>query len=334
MKSIVARRYGGPEALELVDAPLPEPAEGQVRVRVAATSINPLDWHELRGTPYLVRIPRGLPHPKDGAIGSDLAGTVDAVGPGVTRFAVGDEVFGCGRGAWAEQTVVAEKGLAPRPAGLGVVEAAGIGIAGVTALQALRRGGLDAPRTWNGTGVEPMPPRVMIIGATGGVGSFATQLAAHFGAHVTAVTSAGNRELALRLGAEEVLDYRADALDDGLARYDLVLEAGGSRPTRELARLLTPEGVLAVVGAPRGDWIAPVTAVAGRAVANRFSRKTIASILARRDPDDLALLGDLAASGAIRTVVGEVYPFERLADAVRASESGHVRGKLIVRVAP
>lgn len=334
MKAVVARRYGGPETLEIVDAPLPTPGEGQVRVRIAASSVNPLDWHEMRGTPYLVRLARGLPRPKSPAIGSDLAGTVDAVGPGISRFAVGDEVLGYGNGAWAEYTVVGEKGLAHRPATLAVDEAAGLGIAAVTALQALRRGGLDAPRVWNGTGVEPMPPRVMIIGATGGVGSIATQLAAHFGAHVTAVTGAGNRELALRLGAEEVLDYRTDRLDDGLARYDLVVETNGARPTRDLARLLTPKGVLAVVGAPHGNWVAPVVAVAGRGLANRFTTKTIASILARRDPDDLAALAELAGSGAIRTVVGEVHPLERIADAVRHSESGHVRGKLIIRVAP
>ncbi len=325
MKAVVARRYGGPETLEIVDAPLPTPGEGQVRVRIAASSVNPLDWHEMRGTPYLLRLARGLVRPTKPALGSDLAGTVDAVG---------DEVLGYGNGAWAEYTVVGEKGLAHRPAGLAVDEAAGLGIAAVTALQALRRGGLDAPRTWNGTGVEPMPARVMIIGATGGVGSIATQLAAHFGAHVTGVTGAGNRELALRLGAEEVLDYRTDRLDDGLARYDLVVETNGARPTRELARLLTPNGVLAVVGAPPGDWVAPVTAVAGRAVANRLTTKTIASILARRDADDLAALADLAGAGASRTVVGEVYPLERIADAVRHSESGHVRGKLIIRVGP
>ncbi|MFN3708491.1 NAD(P)-dependent alcohol dehydrogenase [Microcella sp.] len=334
MKAVIARRYGGPETLEIVDAPLPEPGEGQVRVRIAASSVNPLDWHELRGTPYLIRLARGVPQPKDAALGSDLAGTVEAVGAGVTHFAVGDEVFGYGKGAWAEHAVVAEKGLAHRPPAVGVEEAAGLGIAAVTALQALRRGGLDAPRTWDGAGVEPMPPRVMIIGATGGVGSIATQLAAHFGAHVTAVTSAGNRELALRLGAEAVLDYAADTLDDGLARYDIVVEASGARPTRELARLLTPDGVLAVVGAPRGDWVAPVAAVAKRAVANRFTKKTIVSILARRDPDDLATLAALLGEGAIRVVVGEVYPLERIADAVRHSESGHVRGKIIVRVAP
>lgn len=334
MKAVVARRYGGPEALELVDAPLPTPAEGQVRVRIAASSVNPLDWHELRGTPYVVRISRGVRRPKNPALGSDLAGTVDAVGPGVTRFAVGDEVFGSSRGAWAEFAVVSEAGLAHRPPALGVDEAAGLGVAALTALQALRRGGLDAPRTWDGAGVEPMPPRVMIIGATGGVGSIATQLAAHFGAHVTAVTGPGNRELALRLGAEEVLDYRADPLDDGLARYDLVVETNGARPTRELARLLTPTGTLAAVGAPHGNWVGPIAAVAGRALANRFSAKTISSILARRDADDLAGLAELAATGAMRTVVSEVFPLERVADAVRASEAGHVRGKLIIRVAP
>lgn len=333
MWSIVASEYGGPEVLRTVDAPLPVPAEGQVLVRVAASSVNPLDWHELRGKPYLVRVSRGLRRPKKPAMGSDLAGTVEAVGPGVSLLSVGDEVFGFVAGAWSEFVVVSEQGVVRRPSTVSVEEAAGAGVAAITALQALRRGGLTGPRTWAPGEVEPMPPRVLIIGATGGVGSVAVQLATLFGAHVTAVASTPHLGLASRLGADETIDYTTTPLDDGLKRYDLILEFGGARPLRSLARLLTPTGTLVACGAPNGQWIGPLSALAKLAIASRFSRRTYASILARRDRDDLQQLADWLGSGALRIVVGEVYPASRIADAVALSESGHVRGKLILRFA-
>jgi len=332
VKSIVATQYGGPEVLRTVEVPEPVPAEGQVLVRVAASSVNPLDWHQVRGKPYLVRLGRGIRRPRATGLGSDVAGRVEALGPGVTELSVGDEVFGFGLAAWSKLMVVSAEGVVRRPSGLGVEEAGGVGIAALTALQVLRRGGLTGPRTWAPGEVEPMPPRVLIIGATGGVGTFAVQLATHFGAHVTAVTSTPNLTLASRLGAEETLDYTATALDDGLKRYDLVLELGGARPLRTLARLLTPTGSLVVCGAPRGQWIGPLWAMAKVAIASRFSRRTFASILARRDRDDLQQLAELLDEGALRVVVGEVYPAARIAEAVAVSETGHVRGKLIVRM--
>lgn len=333
MWSIVASEYGGPEVLRTVDAPPPVPAEGQVLVRVAASSVNPLDWHELRGKPYLVRMSRGLRRPKKPALGSDLAGTVEALGPGVSLLNVGDEVFGFGAGAWSEFAAVSERGVVCRPSALSIEEEAGAGVAAITALQALRRGGLTGPRTWAPGDVEPMPPRVLIIGATGGVGSVAVQLTKLFDAHVTAVASTPHLGLANRLGADETIDYTITPLDDDLKRYDLILEFGGARSLRALARLLTPTGTLVACGAPRGQWIGPLSALAKLAIASRFSRRTYASILARRDRDDLQQLADWLGSGALRIVVGEVYPVSRITEAVALSESGHARGKLILRFA-
>lgn len=333
MKSVIATAYGGPEVLQAVDVPAPVAGEGQVLVRVAASSVNPLDWHELRGTPYVVRISRGLraPKPRGQGMGSDVAGVVEAVGPGVTRFSVGDEVLGFGLAAWSELMVVSETGLVSKPPGLSMTDAGGVGVAAITALQGLRRGGLSAPRTWQPGEVEPMRQRVLIIGASGGVGTFAVQLAKLLGAHVTAVTSTRNIELVVRLGADDIIDYTTTEVTQGLPRFDLVFELAGNRRRRDLARILTPTGSLVACGAPRGQWLAPVAAPVGLAIASRFSRRTYASFLAKRDTADLQRLADWLATGALRVVVDEIYPLDRIDDAVAHAETGHARGKLIVR---
>jgi NADPH:quinone reductase-like Zn-dependent oxidoreductase len=334
MKSIVATTYGGPEVLRAVDAEPPTVGENQVLVRVAASSINPLDWHELRGTPYVVRMMRGLRAPKSSgqAMGSDVAGVVESVGAGVTRFAVGDEVFGFGSGAWSELMVVGESGLVPKPVSLSMTDAGGVGVAAITALQGLRRGGLVAPLTWGPGEVEPMRPRVLIIGASGGVGTFAVQIAKLLGAHVTAVTSTRNVELVARLGADDVIDYTTTEVTRGIARFDLIFEVAGNRRLRDLARILTPTGSLVACGAPKGDWLAPLAAPATLAVASLSSRRTYASFLAKRDTADLQTLADWLASGALRVVVDEVYPADRIAEALAHGEAGHARGKVIVTV--
>lgn len=332
MKSIIATRYGGPEVLQTVDAPAPVPGTGQLLVRVAATSVNPLDWHELRGKPYLVRIMRGLraPKPSGHAMGSDAAGVVEAVGEGVTRFAVGDEVFGFGKAAWSELMVVSEGGVVGKPPTLSMTDAGGVGVAAITALQGLRRGGLAGPVTWQPGEVEPMRPRVLVIGASGGVGTFAVQIAKLLGAHVTAVTSTRNLDLVARLGADDVIDYTTTEVTRQLPRYDLILELAGNRRLRDLVRILTPNGSLVVAGAPDGQWVAPLVSPARLAIASRFSRRTYASMLARRDADDLQRLADWLATGALRVVIDEVYPIDRLAEAVAHAETGHARGKVTV----
>lgn len=334
MRSVIAETYGGPDALRVVDAPPPTLAPDQVLVRVAASSVNPLDTHELTGRPYLVRIVRGLRAPKpDGrAMGSDVAGVVEAVGAEVTRFVVGDRVAGFGRAAWSELTAVSEAGLVRLPESVPFVDAGGVGVAAITALQGLRRGGLTAPATWGPGEVEPMRPRVLIIGASGGVGTFAVQIAKLLGAHVTAVTSTRNLELVARLGADDVIDYTTTEVTRGIARFDLVLELAGNRRRRDLARILTPTGALIACGAPRGQWLGPVLGPAGLAIASRFSRRTYASFLATRDTDDLQRLADWLGEGALRVVIDEVYPLDRIADAVEHQLGEHARGKVIVTI--
>ncbi len=332
MKSVIATTYGGPEVLRVVDAPTPVAGEGQVLVRVAASSVNPLDWHELRGKPYLVRIMRGLRAPKTSgqAMGSDVAGVVESVDPGVTRFAVGDEVLGFGKAAWSDVMVVGEAGLVRKPADLSMTDAGGVGVAAITALQGLRKGGLSEPLTWSTGEVEPMRPRVLIIGASGGVGTFAVQIAKLLGAHVTAVTSTRNLELVARLGADDVVDYTTTEVTQQLPRFDLVFELAGTRRRRELARILSPTGTLVACGAPRGQWIGPLAAPAALAIASRFSKRTYTSFLAKRDTDDLQQLAAWLGTGALRVVVDEVYPRDRVAEAVEHSEGGHARGKVIL----
>lgn len=332
MRSIVGTVYGGPEVLRMVDASAPVPAEGQVLVRVAASSVNPVDWHAMRGTPYLVRISRGLrrPRPSSAALGTDVAGTVEALGEGVTRFVVGDAVFGMGLGAWSDLMVVREGGLVPVPTGLSLDDAGGVAVAALTALQGLRRGGLTAPPTWSDGEVEPMRPRVLIIGAAGGVGTFAVQIARLLGAHVTAVTSTRNLELVTRIGADEVVDYTTTDFAVLLPRYDLVFDLVGRRRLRDITRVLTPTGTLVACGAPRGQWIGPLAAVATLVVRSWFSQRTFASFLARRDQDDLEQLAAWLGSGALRVVVDTLYPVTRIAEAVAHSEAGHARGKVIV----
>lgn len=334
MRSIIATRYGGPEVLQAVDAVVPVAGENQLLVRVVASSVNPLDHHELRGMPYLVRIMRGLraPKPSGQAMGSDVAGVVESVGAGVTQFAAGDEVFGFGSGAWSELMVVGEAGLVHKPARLSMTDAGGVGVAAITALQGLRRGGLVAPLTWGPGEVEPMRPRVLIIGASGGVGTFAVQIAKLLGAHVTAVTSTRNLELVARLGADDVIDHTTTEVTRGIARFDLIFELAGNRRLNDLARILTPRGSLVACGAPKGQWLAPLAAPAKLAVASLFSRRSFTSFLAKRDTADLQALADWLATGALRVVIDEVYPVDRIADAVTHAETGHARGKVIVTV--
>ncbi len=334
MRSVIADTYGGPEALRILDAPPPIPEPDQVLVRVAASSVNPLDTHELTGKPYLVRIVRGLraPRPSNRAMGSDVAGVVEAVGDQVTRFAVGDRVVGFGRAAWSELTVVSESGLVRLPEGVPLVDAGGVGVAAITALQGLRRGGLVGPATWGPGEVEPMHPRVLIIGASGGVGTFAVQIAKLLGAHVTAVTSTRNLELVARLGADDVIDYTITEVTRGIARFDLVVELAGNRRRRDLARILTPTGSLIACGAPRGQWLGPLLGPAGLWIASRFSRRTYASFLATRNTDDLQRIADWLAEGALRVVIDEVHPLERIADAVAHQLGEHARGKVIVTI--
>ncbi len=321
----VRRCYGPPAVIELVRLPLPPVEDGRVRVRVTAAAINPADWHFIRGEPYLMRLATGFGAPTDPRIGSDYAGVVEAVGRGVTRFKPGDAVFGGANGALGEYVDVREAGsIAAAPAGVEPEQLAALPIAAVTALQALReRGRLVAGE------------RVLVNGASGGVGSFAVQLAKQMGAHVTGVSSTRNLELVRSLGADRVIDYTREdfTLDD--ARYDLVIDNVGDRPIADLRRVLAPAGRYVLVGGggpDAGPWFG---ALAGplRVIANApFVDQDLAFFVAEITPGNLAELAALVKDGRLRAVVDRRYPLAQVAEAMGYLESGRARGKVIVEM--
>lgn len=321
MQAIRFHRYGGPEALALEDVETPVPGDDQVLVRVRAASVNAVDWHSLRGLPYLVRATDGLRRPRDGGLGCDVAGVVEAVGAAVTRFKPGDEVFGMTIRSFAERASVREAGLVAKPANLSFEQAAAIPLAGLTALQGLR----DKGRIREGS-------RVLVNGAGGGVGSSAVQIAKALGAHVTAVTGPDTVELARSIGADEVVDYTATDFTRLGRLYDLLFDAGGNRSFRDCARAMAPDGVLVICGAPKGNWLAPILRPAVGALRSRLGSRTFAPFLAHRATEDLQVLHDLAAAGSLRPVIERTYALAEVPDAMRRIETGRVRGKLVVAV--
>ncbi len=321
MQAIRYHRYGGPEALALEDVETPVAGDDQVLVRVRAASVNALDWHALRGLPYLVRATDGLRRPRDGGLGCDIAGVVESVGEAVTRFRPGDEVFGMTIRSFAELAVVREAGLVPKPANLSFEQAAAIPLAGSTALQGLR----DKGRLREGS-------RVLVNGAGGGVGSFAVQIAKAFGAHVTAVTHPDAVDLARSAGADEVIDYTAADFTRQGIRYDLIFDTGGNRSFRDCARAMAPDGVLVICGAPKGNWLAPILRPTMGALRSRVGSRTFAPFLAHRATEDLEALRELAEAGKLRPVIERTYALAEVPDAIRRIETGRVRGKLVVTV--
>lgn len=318
MKAVVYREYGSPERISIEDVPVPEIADDQVLVRIHAASVNPLDWHELRGKPYLVRTQAGLFRPKIQGLGADLAGTVTAVGPAVTRFAPGDEVMGMSIRTLAEFAAVRERGLVHKPANVSFEQAAAVPLAATTALQGLRdHGGLLAGQ------------RVLINGASGGVGHFAVQIARILGADVTGVTSTRNLAMVRSLGASRVIDYTAADFTE-LGQWDLVLDCVGNRSLRDLRRALTSSGTLVLCGAPRGQWLGPVLVPLRAAITSKFVGQRLGSFYARRALPDLETLAGWLGSGELRAVVEGTWRLEESAGALADLEGGHVAGKLVV----
>lgn len=320
MKAIVRDRYGAPDVLRIEDVPIPEVADDAVLVRVRASSVNAYDWHVLRGKPYLARLGEGLRRPKARALGLDVAGEVEAVGPAVTQLAVGDRVYGSRLGAFAEY--VASRSMMPMPATLSFEQAAAVPVAAQTALQGLRdRGKVEAGE------------RVLVIGAGGGVGTFAVQLARVLGAsHVTATTNAGSLELVRSLGADAVVDR---ARDDGLGTrdaYDVILDIGGTRRLSALRRALRRRGRAVLVAPQPGQWIGPVARVAGAVIGSRFSDRAVIPFLSSVSTDDLRQLAGLLEAGRIRPVIDHVYRFEQIPEAIRHVEEGRARGKVVVTI--
>lgn len=325
MKAIVHSRYGSPEFLEFRDVDAPTPRAGEVLVRVHAASVNPADWHIMRADPFLVRVMgMGFFKPKKSGLGADVAGVVEAVGPDVTHLRVGDEVFGgsieTGSGSLAEYVVVSADALVKKPQSLDFDEAAAIPLAALTALLALR----DVGRVQGGD-------RVLIQGASGGVGTFAVQLAKHYGAEVTAVTSTRNVSLVRSLGADHVVDYTEHDWTRGDERYDLILGVAGYQPLDCYVRHLTEAGTYVAVGGTNGQIFEGLLL---GSLYSLFTKKKLQSLVAQPTRADLEFIRGLAASGELRAVIDRRYPLSRAADAIRYLEEGHARGKVVVEVVP
>lgn len=322
MKALVRHRYGWPtDVLRVEDVPEPPVGDHDVVVRVQAASVNAADWHLVRGLPLFFRATGiGLRRPRQTGVGSDAAGRVDAVGGSVTRFAPGDDVVAWGRGAFAELMVTNEDHVVRRPEHLDAVAAAAIPLAGTTALQGLR----DKARVGEGS-------RVLITGASGGVGSFAVQLAVAAGATVTASCSTGNVDLVRSLGADHVLDYTRDRVP-GAGPFDAVLHLAGPTPVRHMLRALVPNGALVMANGDGGSWLGPLPVMLRAAAVSTVSSRRASSYLAQFTRDDLQELVDMAAAGTLHPVVGRTYDLSEAAEAVAHVAEGHPRGKVVVTV--
>ena len=322
MQAITYHRYGPPDVLELETVELPALGDDEVLVRVRAASVNPRDWHFLRGLPYVMR-PVGLRIPKDGGLGSDLAGQVEAVGRAVTRFRPGDEVYAFVlAGGFSEYARVPENVLGPKPANLSFEQAAAVPLAALTALQGLRDHGRVQPGQ-----------RVLIIGASGGVGTFAVQLAKLFGAEVTGVCSTRNLELVRSLGADHVIDYTREDFAGNGRRYDLVFQLAGTRSPAAIRRALTPKGRLILSsGESSGRWVGPMDRIVKAAALSPFVPQTLAPFEARQSRDDLQVLKDLIEAGRLTPVIDRAYPLRETPDALRYLEQGHARGKVVITI--
>lgn len=324
-RAVQRRCYGGPEVLELATLPRPTPEADQVLVRVQVAALNPLDWHGMRGEPYFMRLGTGLGAPAEARMGSDFAGTIVAVGAAVTRFAPGDEVFGVRTGALADYVLVRESGaIAKRPANVPTEQAAGAGVAALTALQALR----------DSAALQP-GQRVLVNGASGGVGTFAVQIAKSMGAEVTGVTSTRNVALVRSLGADRVVDYTREDFAAEAARYDVIVDTVGNRELGDLRHALAGEGIVVGIGGPKSNrWFGPVGRLLRSMAYSPFGNGRFVGMLAESTATDLEELARLMAQGRVRTVVDRRYPLEGVGEAMRLIESGRTRGKVIVDVTP
>lgn len=321
MKAIVYRRYGSPDVLDLQEVARPEPKDGDVLVRVRAASVNPLDWHLLRGLPYIVRPTAGWRTPKRNIPGVDVAGVVEVVGRGVTDLQPGDEVFGEKSRACAEYVCGPEHLFVRRPTNLTLEQAASVPVGAVTALQALRDKGNIQPGQ-----------RVLINGASGGVGTFAVQLAKHFGAEVTGVCSTPNVDLVRSIGADDVIDYTTEDFTRSARRYDLIVDNVGNRSLRAMRRVLAPTGALVLVGASKGNWVAPIARILAASQLSRFGGQTLTGMLTDMKREDLLLVKDAIEAGKVTPVIDRTYPLSEVPDAIRYLETMRARGKVVITV--
>lgn len=323
MKALLHRCYGGPGVLSIEHVAKPDVTDGAVLVKVYAAAVNPLDWHYMRGKPYVMRLDSGFGSPTDLRMGVDFAGTVEAIGSGVTRFKVGDRVFGAGNGALAEYVVIRQSSaIAGIPAQVSFAEAAAVPVAGMTALQALR----DKGKVTAGQ-------KVLVNGASGGVGTYAVQIAKALGAEVTGVCSTRNVEMVRAVGADHVVDYTRENFTQGSGRYDVIVDNVGTHSVSDYRRVMTPHGVLVVVGSlDDGAYLGPVKALVKAKAAGLFGSQRVEPFLSGANAEDLGMLRDLMERGELRSVIDRTYPFADAAQAIAYLETGRARGKVIVEL--
>ncbi len=323
MKAIVRSAYGSTDTLALADIPRPEIADDEVLVRVHAAGVDRGVWHLMAGLPYPIRLAGyGLRAPKNPVLGMDLAGVVEAVGKDVTRFKPGDEVFGIGKGTYAEYASALERKLAPKPANLTFEQAAVVPISGSTALQAVR----DHAKVQAGH-------KVLITGASGGVGSYAVQLAKVFGAHVTGVASTTKVDLVRSLGADEVLDYTHEDFAAGGPRFDVILDIGGNAALSRLRRSLVPKGTLLIVGGETdGRWLGGFGRTIRALMLSPLVGHSLRNMLNSENHEDLLALTELIEAGKVTPAMDRTYPLSEAPKAIRYIEEGHARGKVAISV--
>jgi len=323
MKAIVRDTYGSPDVLELRDIDKPEIGDDELLVHVHAAGVDRGVWHVMTGLPYPIRLAGyGLRAPKNLVIGSDVAGVVEALGKDVSRFQPGDEVFGIGKGTFAEYVCAREDKLAHKPAKLTFEQAAVLAISGLTALQALRDHGKVRP------GQE-----VLVIGASGGVGTYAVQLAKAFGAHVTGVCSTKKVEMVRSIGADHVIDYAREDFAEGEQRYDLILDIGGNSSLSRLRRTLTPEGTLVIVGGEGGGrWLGGTDRQLRALMLSPFVAQKLGTFVSSENHEDMIALKELIEAGKVTPVIDTTYPLSEVPEAIRYLEEGHAQGKVVITV--
>ncbi|HEY6629372.1 MAG TPA: NAD(P)-dependent alcohol dehydrogenase [Acidimicrobiia bacterium] len=323
MKAIVQDRYGSPDVLELRDIEQPVPGDDEVLIQVRAAGVDPGVWHLMTGLPYLVRVMGyGLAKPKNGVRGRDVAGRVEAVGKHVTRFRPGDDVFGTCEGSFAEFATARQDRLALKPAIVSFEEASAVPISGITALQAVRDKGRVGPGQ-----------KVLIIGAGGGVGTYAVQIAKALGAEVTGVCSTSKLELVRSLGADHVIDYTLEDFAEGSIRYDVIIDNAGNRSLTRVRSSLTRKGILVIVGGEEGgQWVGPANRLLPAILLSPFVTQELKVLMATEGKEDLEVLAEMIETGKVRPIVGRTYPLIEAPEAVRYVGEGHALGKVVVTV--
>lgn len=322
MKAFVYYQYGSPDVLQLQDIDKPVAKEDEVLVRVHVTSVNPAEWYAMTGL-MVARMGSGWLKPKDTRLGVDFAGVVEAVGNKVTQFQPGDAVFGGKHGAFAEYVCVrADRAVVPKPATVTFAQAGSVAIAGLTALQGLRDHGQLQPGQ-----------QVLINGASGGVGTFAVQIAKALGAEVTGVCSTRNVEIVRSLGADHVIDYKQEDFTRIGQRYDLLLDIAGSRSWRACKRVLKPKATCVIVGAPKGNrWIGPLSHIINMRLAALRASQKVTFFIAQLNPADLVVLQGMMAAGKMTPVIDRQYTLQDLPEAMRYLGAGHAQGKIVITV--